>query len=46
MRLGVREAVVGSVNKMPVVRDHALEEIKNWRDKKLMEMLKLDRTMG
>lgn len=42
----IREAVVSSVNEMPVVRDHALEEIKSWRDEKLMEMLKLDRTMG
>ncbi|CAB1077741.1 3-hydroxybutyryl-CoA dehydrogenase (EC [Olavius algarvensis Delta 1 endosymbiont] len=41
----IREAVVGSVNEMPVVRDHALEEIKKWRDEKLMEMLKLERTM-
>jgi len=42
----VRDAVVDSVNAMPMVRDHSLEDIKRWRDKKLMEMLKLDRTLG
>ena len=41
----IRDAVVDSVNQMPIVRDHSLDDIKSWRDKKLMEMLKLDRTM-
>ena len=41
----VREAVVDSVNQMPIVRDHSLDDIKNWRDKMLMEILKLDRTL-
>ena len=42
----VRDAVVNSVHEMPIVRDHSLEEIKNWRDKMLMEILKLERTIG
>jgi len=29
---------------MHVVRENSLEKIKIWRDKMLMEMLKLDRT--
>jgi 3-hydroxypropionate dehydrogenase (NADP+) len=41
----VRDAVVDSVNRMPIVRNHSLDDIKSWRDKKLMEMLKLDRTL-
>ena len=40
----VRENLVNSVNEMPVVRENSLEKIKIWRDKMLMEMLKLDRT--
>ena len=40
----VRDTVVDSVNQMPIVRDNSLAEIKNWRDKMLMEILKLDRT--
>jgi hypothetical protein len=42
----VRETLVSSVNEMPIVRDNSLEKIKNWRDKMLMEILKLDRTCG
>ena len=42
----VRDTVVDSVNEMPIVRDNSLEEIKSWRDKMLMEILKLDRTLG
>ena len=42
----VREALVNSVNEMPIVRDNSLEKIKNWRDKMLVEILKLDRTCG
>ena len=38
-----RQTLVDSVNKMPIVRHNSLEKIKNWRDKMLMEMLKLDR---
>jgi 3-hydroxypropionate dehydrogenase (NADP+) len=40
------EALVSSVNEMPIVRDNSLEKIKNWRDKMLVEILKLDRTCG
>ncbi len=40
----MRETLVDSVNEMPVVRENSLEKIKNWRDKMLLEMLKLDRT--
>jgi len=40
----VRETLINSVNEMPIVRDNSLEEIKNWRDKMLIEILKLDRT--
>jgi len=39
----VRDKVVHSVNQMPIVRDNSLEEIKSWRDRMLMEILKLDR---
>jgi 3-hydroxypropionate dehydrogenase (NADP+) len=42
----VRDAVVASVNDMPIVRDNSLDDIKSWRDKMLMQMLKLDRTLG
>jgi 3-hydroxypropionate dehydrogenase (NADP+) len=42
----VRETLVKSVNEMPIVRENSLEKIKIWRDKMLMEMLKLDRTCG
>jgi 3-hydroxypropionate dehydrogenase (NADP+) len=38
----VREVLVNSVNEMPIVRDNSLEEIKDWRDRMLMEILKLD----
>ena len=40
----VKERLVDSVNEMPIVRENSLEKIKNWRDKMLMEILKLDRT--
>jgi 3-hydroxyacyl-CoA dehydrogenase len=40
----VRETLVNSVNEMPVVRENSLEKIKNWRDRMLIKMLKLDRT--
>ncbi len=39
----VRDTLVNSVNEMPIVRDNSLEEIKNWRDKMLIEILKLNR---
>jgi 3-hydroxyacyl-CoA dehydrogenase len=38
----VKETVVNSVNAMPIVRDNSLDEIKNWRDRMLMEILKLE----
>jgi 3-hydroxypropionate dehydrogenase (NADP+) len=41
----VRDAVVNSVNEMSIIRDNSLKAIKTWRDSKLMEMLKLDRTI-
>ena len=44
MSSSVRETLVKSVNEMPIVRKNSLEKIKNWRDKMLMEILKLDRT--
>ena len=40
----VRETLVNSVNEMPIVRENSLEKIKNWRDRILIKMLKLDRT--
>jgi hypothetical protein len=42
----MRDSLVDSVNEMPMVRDNSLDEIKSWRDKMLMEILKLDRTLG
>jgi carnitine 3-dehydrogenase len=38
-----RDVLIKSVNDMPVVRENALEKIKNWRDKMLIKILKLDR---
>jgi hypothetical protein len=38
-----RDALVKSVRDMAVVRENSLEEIKNWRDKMLIEILKLKR---
>ena len=38
----VKETLIDSVNQMPIIRDHSLEEIKTWRDKMLMEISKLD----
>jgi len=40
----VKERLVNSVNEMPIVHENSLEKIKIWRDKMLMEILKLDRT--
>ena len=42
----VREALINSVKEMPIVRDNSLEEIKDWRDRMLMEILKLDLKCG
>jgi len=44
MPSSVRETLVNSVNEMPIVRKNSLKKIKNWRDKMLLELLKLDRT--
>ena len=44
MSSSMRETLVNSVNEIPIVRKNSLEKIKNWRDKMLMEILKLDRT--
>lgn len=41
----VREALVESVSEMPIVRNHSLEEIKDWRDKMLMEILEMKRVV-
>jgi carnitine 3-dehydrogenase len=38
-----RDALVRSVRDMAVVRENSLEKIKNWRDKMLIEILKLKR---
>lgn len=38
-----RDALVKSVRDMVVVRENDLEKIKNWRDRMLMEILKLNR---
>jgi 3-hydroxyacyl-CoA dehydrogenase len=43
MSTSVSETLVNSVNEMPIVRKNSMEKIKNWRDKMLMEILKLDR---
>jgi hypothetical protein len=40
----MRETLVKNVNEMSIVRKHSLEKIKNWRDKMLVEILKLDRS--
>ncbi len=44
MSSSVRETLINSVNEIPTVRKNSLEKIKNWRDKMLMKILKLDRT--
>ena len=38
-----RDVLIKSVRDMAVVRENDLEKIKNWRDKMLIEILKLDR---
>jgi 3-hydroxyacyl-CoA dehydrogenase len=40
----MRENLVKKVKAMPVVRENSLDQIKNWRDRMLVEMLKLDRS--
>ncbi len=40
----MREALVKKVKAMPIVRENSLDQIKNWRDRMLVEMLKLDRS--
>jgi 3-hydroxypropionate dehydrogenase (NADP+) len=40
-----KDALIESVNEMPMVRNHSLEEIKAWRDKMLAQMLELEREM-
>jgi carnitine 3-dehydrogenase len=39
----MREALVNSVNAMPVVCENPMKKIKGWRDRMLIEMLKLER---
>jgi 3-hydroxypropionate dehydrogenase (NADP+) len=38
------DAFIKGVNEMTVVRKHSLKKIKDWRDKMLLEVLKLDRS--
>jgi 3-hydroxyacyl-CoA dehydrogenase len=40
----MREDIVKKVKAMPVVRENSLDQIKSWRDRLLVEMLKLDLT--
>lgn len=40
----MRDPFVKSVNEMAVVRKNSLKKIKNWRDKMLIEVLKLNRS--
>ena len=40
----VKECLINSVNDMTIVRDNSLAKIKAWRDRLLMEILKVDRT--
>jgi carnitine 3-dehydrogenase len=40
----LRDSFVKSVNEMAVVRKNSLKKIKNWRDKMLVEVLKLNRS--
>ena len=42
--LELRQSLVSSVNEMQIVRENSLDKIKVWRDKMLMEILKLNRT--
>ena len=39
----MKETLVKSVNAMPIVRENSMEKIKDWRDKMLIEILKLER---
>ena len=42
----MRVPFIKSVNEMEVVRQHSLENIKKWRDKLLVEVLKIDRSFS
>ena len=42
----MKEPFIKSVNEMAVVRQHSLENIKKWRDKLLVEVLKIDRSFS
>jgi hypothetical protein len=37
----IKDSLIKSINKMPILGDKSLDEIKNWRDKILMKILKL-----
>jgi carnitine 3-dehydrogenase len=39
----MKETLVNSVNAMPIVRENSMQKIKDWRDKMLIEILKLER---
>ena len=39
----MREALVNGVNAMPVLCENSMKKIKDWRDRMLLEMLKLER---
>jgi 3-hydroxypropionate dehydrogenase (NADP+) len=42
----MRAPFIKSVNEMEVVRQHSLQNIKKWRDKLLVEVLKIDRSFS
>jgi hypothetical protein len=42
----MRAPFIKSVNEMEVVRQHSLENIKKWRDKLLVKILKIDRSFS
>ena len=42
----MRAPFIKSVNEMEMVRQHSLEDIKKWRDKLLVEVLKIDRSFS
>ncbi|MBN2032793.1 MAG: 3-hydroxyacyl-CoA dehydrogenase [Deltaproteobacteria bacterium] len=39
----MKETLISSVNAMSIVREYPMKEIKDWRDRMLIEMLKLER---
>ncbi len=39
----MKETLVNSVNAMPIVRENSMQKIKDWRDRMLVKILKLER---